>query len=37
MVAPVYVAPLVGELAFCIWLMVRGVKTANLVPEEGIG
>ena len=29
MVAPVYVAPLVGELAFCIWLMVRGVRTAS--------
>jgi hypothetical protein len=25
-VTPVYVAPLIGELALCLWLLSRGVR-----------
>jgi hypothetical protein len=27
-ITPVYVAPLVGEVAFCLWLIVKGVRLA---------
>ena len=26
-VEPVYVAPLVGELSLCLWLLIKGVRT----------
>ena len=31
-VAPVYAAPLVGELAFCLWLLIRGGKRSAGQP-----
>jgi hypothetical protein len=34
-VAPVYAAPLVGELALCLWLMVRGVRMPAGSPLSG--
>ena len=29
-ITPVYVAPLVGEVAFCFWLIVKGVRLTRL-------
>lgn len=33
-VAPVYLAPLVGELALCLWLLVRGVRRPTVPAAE---
>ena len=28
-VAPVYIAPLIGEVALCLWLIIKGVRTPS--------
>lgn len=35
LVEPGYVVPLVAELSFCSWLLVRGVKTQAAMPDQG--
>lgn len=32
---PVYVIPLVAELSFCLWLLVKGVRTGSDIPRPG--
>jgi len=28
-VAPVYIAPIIGEVALCLWLIIKGVRTPS--------
>ncbi len=32
-IAPIYIVPLIAELAFCLWLLVRGIRVR---PNQGL-
>lgn len=33
LIEPIYIVPLIAELSFCIWLLIKGVKTQALEQE----
>jgi hypothetical protein len=34
-ITPVYIVPLVAELAFCLWLLVKGIRPSGRPRGEG--
>jgi len=30
-IAPIYIAPLIGELSLCLWLLIKGVRTDKVI------
>ena len=33
-IAPIYIAPLVGELSLCLWLLIKGVREKREHPNS---